>query len=108
MTTFDNREKAEEAAFAAHESSEFAVRARRDLLVGHWAADLLGLKDDEAQAYAKSLVSSDVEKPSDGDLIAKLNKDFAAKGVKVSLDLIVKTLAEKTMQARNQLIAGQK
>ena len=108
MTTFDNREKAAEAYFAAHESAEFEARARRDRLVGHWAAGLLGLSGDEAKAYAKSLVSTDLEKHGDSDVIDKLKTDFAAKGVSVSPEVIARTLAEKMQDARNQLKAGQK
>ena len=108
MTTFDNREKAAEANFAAQGSAEFEARARRDRLVGHWAAGLLGLSGDEAMAYAKSLVSTDLEKHGDSDVIDKLKKDFAAKGVEISPDLIERMLAEKMQDARNQLKVGQK
>ena len=108
MTTFDNREKAEEAVFAAHESAEFEARARRDRLVGHWAAGLLGLHGDEAKAYAKSLVATDLEKHGDSDVIDKLKADFAAKRVSVAPEQIVSMLAEKMQDARNQLKAGQK
>ncbi len=108
MTTFDNREKAAEAGFAAHESAEFEARARRDRFVGHWAAGLLGLTGDEAKAYAKSLVSTDLEKHGDRDVTEKLKKDFAAKGVEVSSATIEQMLAEKMQEARNQLKAGEK
>ena len=108
MTTFDNREKAAEAGFAAQESAEFEARARRDRFVGHWAADLLGLTGDEAKAYAKSLVSTDLEMHGDRDVIEKLNKDFAAKGIEVSSATIVQMLADKMQEARNQLKAGEK
>ena len=108
MTTFDNREKAAEAGFAAQESAEFEARARRDRFVGHWAAGLLGLLGDDAKAYAKSLVSTDLEKHGDSDVVEKLKKDFAAKGVQVSPEEIDRVLAEKMQEARNQLKAGQK
>ena len=108
MTTFDKREKAEEAVFVAHESAEFEARARRDRLVGHWAAGLLGLSGDEAKAYAKNLVGVDLEKHGDSDVIDKLKGDFAAKGVAVSQEQIVSMLAEKMQDARKQLGAGQK
>src|SRR5665213_452222 len=108
MTTFDNREKAAEGAFAAHESVEFAVRAKRDLLVGQWAANLLGLKDKDAAAYAKSLVTTDLEKHGEVDVIAKLKQDFTAKGVAVSAELITNIMVQKLVDAREQLTAGQK
>ena len=108
MTTFDNREKAAEGAFAAHESAEFAVRARRDLLVGEWAAGLLGLKDTDAAAYAKSLVATDLEKHGEVDVIEKLTQDFKAKGVAVSADIIKDTMTQKLADARDQLKAAQK
>ena len=108
MTTFDKRENAAEAAFTAHESVEFAVRARRDLLVGQWAAGLLGLKDTAAAAYAKSLVATDLEKHGEVDVIDKLKQDFKAKGVAVSAELITNTMAQKLAEARDQLKATQK
>lgn len=106
MTTFDNREKAQEAVFAAKESSEFEIRARRDRFMGHWAAGLLGLDGDAAKAYAKSLVVEDLEHPGDDHLIEKLQKDFAAKGVEVSRETIVTALADKMTEAQAQLKAG--
>jgi hypothetical protein len=108
MTTFDNREKAAEGAFAAHESVEFAVRAKRDLLVGQWAADMLGLKGAESVAYAKSLVVTDLEKHGEVDVIAKLKQDFMTKGVAVSAELIKNTMAQKLAEARDQLKAALK
>lgn len=108
MTTFDNREKAAEGAFIAHESVEFAARAMRDLLVGQWAADMLGLKGTEAAAYAKSLVATDLEKHGEVDVIAKLKQDFAAKGVAVSAELLKSTMAQKLADARDQLKGAQK
>ncbi|MEO9168511.1 MAG: DUF1476 domain-containing protein [Aestuariivirga sp.] len=108
MTTFDKRENAAEAAFTARESAEFEVRARRDRLVGHWAAELLGLQGDDAKAYAKSLVATDLEKHGEVDVIAKLTQDFKAKGVEVSATLITNTMAQKLADAREQLKAGQK
>lgn len=106
MTTFDKRENAEEAVFASRETTEFDVRARRDRFIGHWAAGLLGLEGDEAKAYAKNLVNVDLEKHSDVAVIARLESDFAAKGVVVSHDSIVKMLAEKADEARSQLLAS--
>ena len=106
MTTFDNREKAEEARFAAQESSDFEIRARRDRFVGHWAAGLLGLEADDAKAYAKRLVATDLENHGEADVVARLQKDFAAKNVDVSIETIHKVMAEKMADARNQLEAG--
>ena len=106
MNTFENREKAAEAFFAASAENEFKARARRDKLVGNWAAGLLGLKGDDVQAYAKSLVVADLDEPGDGDVIAKLAKDFAAKGVKVSVQDIEQALSEKMAEAIAQIKAG--
>ncbi len=106
MTTFDNREKAAEAGFVAQESAEFGARARRDRFIGHWAAGLLGLNAEDAKAYAKSLVSTDLEKHGDSDVIDKLKKDFAAKGVEVATATIERMMAEKMQEARDQLKAG--
>jgi hypothetical protein len=82
MTTFDNREKGFEKKFAHDAELKFRAEARRDRLVGAWAAQLLGLNAADAEAYAKSVIKADLEKPGDDDVFDKLRKDFDAKGVK--------------------------
>ena len=106
MTTFDSREKAEEGRFALDAENQFKARARRDKLMGEWAAAKLGLSGTEAAAYAQSLVAADLEEHGDADVIAKLKKDFAAKSVDVSDHQINRMLAEKMAEALHQIKSG--
>ena len=80
MTTFDDREKAFEAKYEHDEQLKFKVTARRNKLLGLWAAGLLGKTGADAEAYAKEVVMADFEKPGDSDVIDKLMKDLAAAG----------------------------
>lgn len=106
MTQFSDREKAEESRHARKEELEFKAVARRNKLVGAWAAGLLGLEGDEATAYATAVVAADFKEAGDGDVIAKLMADFAAKGVDVTEHVVRRTLDEKLEEARAQLAAG--
>ncbi|MBC7519501.1 MAG: DUF1476 domain-containing protein [Sandarakinorhabdus sp.] len=81
MTTFDNRENAFENKFAHDADLRFRVAARRDKLVGLWAAEKLGHVGDAADAYAKSVILSDLEEPGDEDVVRKLVADLAATGI---------------------------
>ena len=77
MTTFDDRERAYEAKFAHDEELNFRAEARRNRLVGEWAAALLGKTGDDARSYALTIVSSDFDEPGDEDVFRKLNHDLA-------------------------------
>ncbi len=81
MTTFDDRENAFENRFAHDAETLFKVAARRDRLVGQWAAEKLGLSGDAADAYAKSIIIADLEEPGDEDVVRKLVADLAVEGV---------------------------
>jgi len=81
MSTFDDRQRGEEAKFAMNQAVEFKVVARRNKLLGLWAADLLGLTGSDAEAYAKTVVMSDLEEPGDDDVLRKVRGDFDIKGV---------------------------
>jgi hypothetical protein len=105
MTTFDKREQGEEGHFAHQAEVEFRIRARRDKLVGLWAAEKLGMQGSDAAAYAQALVAKDFEEHGDGDVIAKLKADFSEKSVAVSDHQIERTLAEKMAEARAQIKA---
>ena len=107
MTTFDQREQGEERKFAHDEETEFKARARRDRMVGAWAAEKLGLTGSAADAYAAALVTIDLEEHGDADVIRKLKTDFAAKKVDVSDHQIERTLAEKMAEARQQIKTGE-
>jgi hypothetical protein len=106
MTTFDKREEGFEKQFALDEELRFKANARRNKLLGHWAADKLGLKGDEAEAYAKAVVMADFEEAGDHDVLRKVQQDFQAKGVELSEHQIRRTMDEMMNQAIAQLKAG--
>ena len=103
MTTFDDRENAFEAKFAHDESLRFRILARRGKLIGLWAAQKLGKDGADAEAYAKTVLLSDLEIPGDDDIIAKLHGDLA--GLGIGVNDIKAMLAEKLAQAEAQ-VAG--
>jgi hypothetical protein len=103
MTTFDEREKSYEKKFAHDEELRFKATARRNKLLGTWAAQKLGLSGAEADAYAKDVVMSDFEEAGDHDVFRKVRKDFDAKGVAQSDQDIRKTMDELMGQAVQQI-----
>ena len=80
MTTFDDREKAHELKFEHDEELRFKARARKNKLLGLWAAQLMGKSGAAAEAYAKDIVMADFEKPGDHDVVHTLMHDLAAAG----------------------------
>jgi hypothetical protein len=99
MTTFDKREEGFEKQFAHDEELKFRATARRDKMVGLWAAEKLGLSGAQAEAYAKEVVVADVEAVGSHDIFDKLRKDFDAKGVAVSDHQIRRTMDELMAKA---------
>ena len=81
MTTFDKREEGFESKFAHDEELRFKAMARRNKLLGLWAAGLMGLSGAEADAYAKDVVAADFEKPGDDDVVQKVIGDLKAKSI---------------------------
>lgn len=81
MTTFDKREEGFEKKFAHDEELQFKAMARRNKLLGLWAAELLGKSGDDANAYAKDVVLADFEEAGDNDVLKKVVKDLESKGV---------------------------
>ena len=81
MTTFDKREEGFEKKFAHDEELQFKAMARRNKLLGLWAAELLGKSGDDANVYAKEVVLADFEEAGDNDVLKKVVKDLEAKGV---------------------------
>jgi len=81
MTTFDKREEGFEKKFAHDEELKFKAYARRNKLLGLWAAELLGKTGEDAEAYAKEVVLADFEEAGDGDVARKLIADLASTGV---------------------------
>jgi len=86
MTTFDEREKAEEAKFHQDQELAFKAQARRNHLFGLWAAEKLGLCGDAAENYARELMASAFGQHGDDAVLAKIEADFKAKGVGMTLD----------------------
>lgn len=84
MATFEDRKKGFEEQFRHDQELRFRVMARRNRLLGLWAAEKLGLSGEAAESYAKDVVAADFQKPGDDDVIAKVMGDFQAKSVPVT------------------------
>ena len=106
MTTFDKREEGFEKKFALDEESKFKAMARRNKLLGLWAAAKLGMAGAEADAYAKEVVLADFEEAGDDDVFRKVRRDFDAKGVTESDHQIRRTMDELMAQAVVAIKAG--
>jgi hypothetical protein len=106
MTTFDKREEGFEKKFALDEEQKFKAEARRNKLLGLWAAEKLGLTGDAATAYSKEVVAADFEEAGDKDVQDKVVKDFAAKGVSVTVAEVRVKMDELMAQAIAQVKAG--
>lgn len=106
MTTFDKREAGFENKFAHDEAMQFKAGARRNRLLGAWAAEKLGLVGAAAEDYAKDVVMADFEEAGDEDVVRKLVSDFAAKKVSVSDSEIRTTMSELMATAISQVQAG--
>ena len=98
MTTFDEREEGFERKFAHDEAMRFKATARRNRLLGLWAAEKLGLTGTDAEAYAKDLVLEEFAE-GDHDVFQKVRRDFDAKGVVQSDHQIRRTMDELMAQA---------
>src|SRR3954469_24004690 len=104
MTQFDDRERAFEAKYARDEEMQFRITARRNRLLGQWAARRMGLTEAEADAYAKDVVRADFEEAGEHDVIRKLLGDLTAAGVDCDEDSIREALRNKEIEARRQII----
>jgi hypothetical protein len=105
-TTFDKREEGFEKKFAHDEELRFKANARRNKMLGLWAAEKLGLSGAEAEAYAKEVVIADLEEGAEHDVFKKLRKDFDAKGVVQSDQEIRGIMSELMDRAVAQIKAG--
>jgi hypothetical protein len=104
MTTFDSRENAFENMFAHDEEMLFKMIARRNKLLGHWAAEKMGLTPEETSAYATAVVQAEFEEAGDEDVVRKLMGDLTSAGVEVDDAMIRAALDEKMAEARRQFI----
>lgn len=107
MTTFDDRQKAFENMYARDQELQFKVTARRNRLLGLWAASKMGLTQEEADAYAKEVVRADFEEAGDEDVIRKVMGDLTSAGVDIDDGTVRETLEHKLVEARRQFIEAQ-
>ncbi|MGA7455765.1 MAG: DUF1476 domain-containing protein [Methyloceanibacter sp.] len=103
MTNFEDREKGFERKFAHDEELKFKATARRNRLLGLWAAEQMGVTGDAAQAYAREVIKADLAEPGEEDLFRKIRADFDAKGVGQSDHQIRRQMAELMGVAISQL-----
>ena len=104
MTQFNDRERAFETKFARDEEMQFRILARRNRLLGEWAARLMGLSDVEMESYAKDVVRADFEEAGDEDVIRKVLGDLTSAGIECDDARIRETLGLKLVEARRQII----
>lgn len=104
MTTFDEREQGFEKKFALDAEQEFKAAARRNRLLGEWAAGLMGLEN--ADDYAKAVVKADFEQPGDEDVLRKVFEDLKGSGVGVTEGEVRRKMDELLAQAREQVKSG--
>ena len=103
MSSFDDRERAEEARYALDQQTQMRVTARRNKLLGLWAAGLMGVSGPDAEAYAKSVVIADLEEAGDGDIIRKVMTDLSAAGTARTEAQIKEELARLLPVARDEI-----
>jgi hypothetical protein len=105
MTDFKDRERGEEAKFAHDEEMAFRITARRNKLLGLWAAEKMGLSPEETDAYAKAVVQADFEEAGDEDVVRKLLGDLTSAGTDVGEADVRAALDEKAVEARRALMS---
>jgi hypothetical protein len=106
MTTFDKRQEGYENKFARDEELRFKATARRNKLLGLWAAEKLGKSGDDAQAYAREVIRADMQEAGEEDVFRKIRTDFDAAKVAQSDHQIRRTMQETMAEAVAQIEAG--
>ncbi|MBK5265536.1 MAG: DUF1476 domain-containing protein [Alphaproteobacteria bacterium] len=104
MTSFKDREQAFEAKFAHDAETQFKIIARRNRLLGEWAAAKMGLTKEETEAYGKAVIQADFEEAGDEDVIRKVLGDLTSAGVDADDMMVRSALDEKAVEARRQFI----
>jgi len=104
MTSFDDREKAFETKYANDQELAFRITARRNRLLGEWAASLMGLTAEETDAYAKAVVQADFEEAGDDDVIRKVLGDLVSAGVDTDDQKVRAALSDRAAEARRQFM----
>lgn len=107
MTTFDDREDKFEKKFAHDAELKFKAEARRNKLLGLWAAGLLGKTGADAEGYAKEVIKADFEEAGDEDVFRKIRKDFDDAGVDQSDHQIRRHMEEMMTEAVRQIQSGE-
>ena len=105
MTDFKDRQRGEEAKYAMDEETAFKLAARRNRLLGNWAAEKMGLNAEETESYAKAVVQADFEEAGDEDVIRKVLGDLTTAGVDIDEAGVRAALADKTVEAKRQLMS---
>ena len=105
MSGFDDRKKGQEAKFAFDAEKKFKAGARRNKLVGIWAAELMSLTGDDAKAYAAEVVAADFEEAGDEDVFRKVSGDLKAKGLSIGDDVIRQKMLQLVLTANEQVAA---
>lgn len=106
MSGFDKREETFEKKFAHDEELRFKAVARRNKMLGLWAAGKLGLSGTEAEPYARTVVMADFDEPGEEDVFRKVRADFDAKGVAVSDEELRTTMSDLLGKAIDEIKAG--
>ncbi|NJC41570.1 hypothetical protein GGQ87_001828 [Brevundimonas alba] len=107
MTTFDDRERGFESKFALDQEQEFKAIARRNKLLGLWAAEKMGLSPETADQYAGAVVRADFEQPGEEDVYRKIAQDLEGAGLTVSEGEIRRKMDELSSVAREQIRNGE-
>ena len=107
MTQFDDREKAFENMYARDQELQFKIIARRNRLLGMWAAKKMGLTEVEADAYARNVIRADFEEGGDDDVVRKLLGDLTSAGVDIDETRIREALEHRQVEARRQMIQAE-
>jgi hypothetical protein len=105
MTTFDDRERGFEAKFVHDQEMQFKIVARRNKLLGLWAAKQMGLSDVEAETYASEVIRAEFEEAGDEEVVKKLLGDLTSAGVECDEAKIREALEHKNVEARRQMMA---
>lgn len=104
MPTFEERENAFENKFAHDEEMQFKIMARRNRLLGEWAAEKMQLTKEEADSYAKSVVQADFEEAGDDDVFRKVLGDLNTAGIDADEATVRSAMEENLVEARRQFI----
>lgn len=105
MSQFEDRQKGQEAKFAFDAEKKFKAEARRNKLVGIWAAELMSLTGDDAKNYAAEVVAADFEEAGDEDVFRKVSTDLKAKGLSIGDDVIRQKMLQLVQVANEQIAA---